>query len=82
MILDPKILKHHKVNWSKVRKYAKLMYEGEIFPPIEVCLHKGNYIVCNGAHRTEACILLGLPIYAVLVDRNDIPTKVLPIRWL
>jgi len=76
MILDPKTLKHHKVNWSKVRKYAELMEKGEIFPPIEVCLHKGNYVVCNGAHRTEACILLGLPIYTIEVERTDVTSKV------
>ena len=62
--VDPKICRHHKVNYVKAFKYAKAMEQGDRFPPVHVHVDsKGVYWVCDGAHRTMAAKLTGQDLF-------------------
>ena len=65
--LDPNILKHHKINWEKAYKYAKMIEKGDVFPPIIVDrIPNGVLRVFDGAHRTAAHKMLGIKIQAIV----------------
>ena len=57
--VNPNIVHTHKINYSKAFKYAKLMEQGNIFPPIKAYKDNNGKIICkNGAHRVHACKML------------------------
>lgn len=61
--VNPHQLKHYQFNWEKAYNYAKLMEQGEKFPPVRVQIDEnGEYQVKNGAHRTVASKLVGIDV--------------------
>ena len=60
-----KCIKHHKVQLEKAFKYAKNMENGDKFPPVQIFFdNKKNRWCCkDGAHRTTAAKMTGLPLF-------------------
>ena len=57
--INPKIIRTHKVRLNKAYEYAKMMENGQVFPPVRVYKNEnGQYICKNGAHRIHACRML------------------------
>lgn len=58
-------IKHHKVHLEKAFKYAKDMENGDKFPPVQIffCQEQQQWCCKDGAHRTTAAKMTGLPLY-------------------
>ena len=58
--INPHIIEGYSFNWEKAFKYAKLMEQGEEFPPVRLHLKKDNtFVLKNGMHRIIASRLCG-----------------------
>ncbi len=60
-----KNIKHHKVHLEKAFKYAKDMENGDKFPPVQIffCQNLKRWCCKDGAHRTTAAKMAGLPLF-------------------
>jgi len=71
-LINPHLIKHHKISCHKAFKYAKEMENGTVFPPVKIYKNNNGTWHCkDGAHRIFAAKLSGAP---VIVKTKNIPT--------
>ena len=73
VIIDWKLYPRAKIDESVINRYAELLKEGVVFPPIKVAERNGKYIILDGAHRYLAHKKAGFD--KIKVEVYNIPEK-------
>lgn len=70
--VNPHTLKGYNFQWEKAFRYAKLMENGEDFPPVRVHeTFNGELVIKNGMHRVVAAKLCGKEILVEVASRDE-----------
>lgn len=70
--VNPHTLKGYNFQWEKAFRYAKLMEQGEEFPPVRVHeTSSGELVIKNGMHRTIAAKLTGKEVLVEIATRDE-----------
>lgn len=77
-LIDPKLCVTHRTCPVKVNKYHQALVNGAIFPPIEVMIKDGQYLVKDGNHRSMAHLKANELVWAYVMDEEDFEES----RWL
>lgn len=71
-LIEPQFCITHKTHPQKVEHYYKLLTSASVnFPPIEVVLINGYYLVKDGNHRTRAHLKAQEPLWAYVFEPED-----------
>jgi hypothetical protein len=65
IVINPEIMPREKLREPVVKRYRDRMLAGEVFPPGEVALLDGHYVLLDGWHRLEAAKRMGLEEFDV-----------------